>query len=149
MNLLPHHDDEDGELFEITAMVDVVFILLAFFVLSVAFERPERDLSIGYAQASLPTGSTAEDFPAQVMVRLWPGENGAVRLAMGDRQLPDDRFDQITATLAHMDMPQIPVVIAASANLTVQQVAQAMDAVLASPMKRMSLSRLPGEGGGR
>ncbi len=142
MNLLPTEHSEDGELFEITAMVDVVFILLAFFVLSVAFEQVERDVIVGYGDATVPAGASVADLPAQVIVRLWLGDQGEVRMAVGDRLLPDDGYDQITALLTYMDAPQIRVVISASGDVSVQQVAHALDAVLASPMKNVTLTRL-------
>ena len=137
----PSHEEED-ELFQVTAMVDVVFILLAFFVLSVQFHGQERDLTLGYTQSDLPSGAAPEDFPPEIMVRLARGDDGAVRISVGQTILAPDGFDDLTSVLTQINVPNIPVVIAADPGLRVQQVATAMDAVLASPMNRLSLSRL-------
>lgn len=138
-------DEESRDLFQVSAMVDVVFILLAFFVMSVQFTGGERDLVLGYQAQTQSTGASAEDLPAAVRVRFTPTPTGAVAIRVGDSVLPHDGFDDLTALLTQIDLPRIPVVIEADAALTVQQVATGMDAVLASPMKRLSLS--PGDRG--
>lgn len=135
-----HTEEESDELFQVSAMVDVVFILLAFFVLSVRFTGGERDLPLGYQEQSQSTGAAAQDMPAAVLVRLDQAEGGAVSIRVGDALLPDDGFEQLTALLEQIDLPTVPVVIQADAGLSVQQVATGMDAVLASPMKRLSLA---------
>jgi biopolymer transport protein ExbD len=135
-----HTEEESDELFQVSAMVDVVFILLAFFVLSVRFTGGERDLPLGYQEQSQSTGAAAQDMPAAVLVSLGPADDGAVSIRVGDALLPDDGFDQLTALLTQIDLPTVPVVIQADAGLSVQQVATGMDAVLASPMKRLSLA---------
>lgn len=142
-----HRDiEEDGdELFQVSAMVDVVFILLAFFVLSVRFTGAERDLPLGYQDPSQSTGAAAQDMPATVVVSLASADDGSVSIRVGDAQLPGNGFDQLTALLEQIDLPSVPVVIEADKSLTVQQVATGMDAVLASPMKQLSLSAPRGE----
>ena len=135
-----HTEEESDELFQVSAMVDVVFILLAFFVLSVRFTGGERDLPLGYQEQSQSSGAAAQDMPAAVLVKLDRAESGAVSIRVGDALLSDDGFDELTALLQQIDLPTVPVVIRADAALTVQQVATGMDAVLASPMKRLSLA---------
>ncbi len=135
-----HTEEEPDELFQVSAMVDVVFILLAFFVLSVRFTGGERDLPLGYQEPSQSAGAAAQDMPAAVLVKLEATRNGAVSIRVGDALLPDDGFEQLTALLRRIDLPSVPVVIHADADLSVQQVATGMDAVLASPMKRLSLA---------
>lgn len=135
-----HRDEEPDELFQVSAMVDVVFILLAFFVLSVRFTGGERDLPLGYQEPSQSAGAAAQDMPAAVLVMLEASGNGAVSIRVGDALLPDDGFEQLTALLRRIDLPSVPVVIHADADLSVQQVATGMDAVLASSMKRLSLA---------
>lgn len=135
-----HTEEESGELYEVSAMVDVVFILLAFFVLSVRFTGGERDLPLGYQEQSQSTGAAAQDMPAAVLVKLEVTESGAVSIRVGDAPLSDDGFDELTALLQQIDLPTVPVVIQADPSLSVQQVATGMDAVLASPMKRLSLA---------
>lgn len=142
MNFRDKHEDESEETFQVTAMVDVVFILLAFFVLTVRFTGGERDLPVGYTDLSPPAGASTQDLPSEVLIRARPSGQGGVWLAVGETVLQEDGFSELTATLTHLNLPELPVVIAADGDLSVQQVAALMDAVLASPMSRMSLARL-------
>ena len=142
MRFIKRQDESDEDLFQVTAMVDVVFILLAFFVLTVRFIGGEMDLPIGYTDPGPVTGAAAQDLPSEVLVRIRPGAAGGLWIAVGESVLPEDGFDELTATLTHLNVPQLPVVIAAEGSLTVQQVARTMDAVLASPMRKVSLGRL-------
>ncbi len=135
-----HAEEESDELFQISAMVDVVFILLAFFVLSVRFHGGERDLPLGYRDVSESTGAAAEDMPASILVRMSPGNDGSVVLRVGDTAIQNNSYEQLTALLKQINLPKVPVVIDADDTLTVQQVASGMDAVLASPMKQLSLN---------
>ena len=145
MDFLGEPEQESDELFQVAAMVDIVFILLAFFVMSVQFHGGERDLALGYQDQTQSAGASAEDLPAAVRVRLDSTNQGTVAIRVGDAVLPDDGFDDLTALLTQIDLPRVPVVIQADADLSVQQVATGMDAVLASPMKRLSLSPVTGE----
>jgi len=145
MKFLPQTSDSGEELFHMTAMVDVVFILLAFFIVAAQFSRPQRDVTLDDARLTPLAGAAAEDLPTAIPIRLFRGEAGQVRIVIGQTTLPPDAFDGITATLKRIDLPNIPVVVAPDLDLTVEQVALAMDAVLASPMKKLSLSRLAEE----
>lgn len=133
------HAEADGEdALNLTAMVDVVFTLLAFFVITVRFTGPERDLGLG--DATLSSGrAQAEDFPANVVVEVWP-EGGGVAIRLGQLRLSTNDFPDLTARLREMDVPELPVVIAADTELPVSAVAAAIDAVLASPNQRLSLA---------
>lgn len=148
MNYRDPHENEEPETFQVTAMVDVVFILLAFFVLTVRFTGGERELPVGYEPMSPPTGASTQDLPSEVLVRARPSDDGGVWLAVGETVLKEDGFGELTAVLEHLDLPQLPVVIAADGALSVQQVAAVMDAVLASPMSNLSLARLDAAGDG-
>jgi biopolymer transport protein ExbD len=137
----PHEDDTVVIQLQIIPMVDVVFTLLAFLVLGTQLKMPERDFAVGYREAALSSGAEARDFPAAVVVQLRQTAEG-VAITMGQARLPNDQFDAIRAKLAEINMPALDVVLMADPALTVDQVAQAMDAALASPMKRISVSRL-------
>jgi biopolymer transport protein ExbD len=142
------HDDNPDVLLQIAPMIDTVFTLLAFFVMGTQVRIPERDFAMGYRQMTLARGATAEDFPAAVIVQV-RGTAEGVAITVGQARLPNDQFDAIRAKLAEINMPDLDVVIMADPALTVDQVARAMDAALASPMKRVSVSRLGGPPGPR
>ena len=129
------------ETIEMTAMVDVVFILLSFFVLATQFRLHELDFPMGYERATLVPGASAEDFPAAVPVSLRNTPAG-VAITVGRAALPDDGYDQLRAKLTEINMPSIPVTLLADPSLSVDQVSRALDAVLASPMNKVALSAL-------
>ena len=137
--------ENDDALFEVTPMVDVVFILLAFFVLTVRFSGGEQDFKLGMTDAGPVSGAAAQDLPAEILVRVRPGADGGLWLAVGENVLPQrgrEGLDALTAVMKQINVPALPVVIAADPGLTVQQVAATMDAVLAGPMQQVSLARL-------
>jgi biopolymer transport protein ExbD len=137
------HDDNPGVLLQIAPMIDTVFTLLAFFVMGTQVRVPERDFAMGYRQMTLARGAAAEDFPAAVVVQLRETPEG-VAITIGQARLPNDQFDALRAKLTEINMPDLDVVIMADPALTVDHVARAMDAALASPMKKVSVSRLGG-----
>lgn len=132
---------ESGVGLNLPAMVDMVFTLLAFFVLATQFLMPERDFGLGYRQAAGAVGAVREDFPAVIPVRLRRAEAG-VAITVGQARLPDDAFDALRAKLAEINMPGIGVLVMADPGLSVDQVARALDAVLASPMRQVAVARL-------
>ncbi|MCX5685244.1 MAG: biopolymer transporter ExbD [Planctomycetota bacterium] len=138
-----HEDDTSVIQLQIVPMIDIVFTLLAFLVMGTEVRRPERDFAMGYRQMTLARGATAQDFPAAVIVQL-RGTTEGVGITIGQARLPNDQFDAIRAKLAEINLPSLDVVIMADPSLTVEHVARAMDAALASPMKKVSVSRLGG-----
>jgi biopolymer transport protein ExbD len=151
MNLTAKERDDRSPTFQMTAMVDMVFILLAFFVLASEFRRPERDFSMDYGPAGTPArGPAAEDLPSHIPVRLQASGSG-VAISIGQARLRDNDFDGIRAKLTEINMPEIGVRILAEESLSVGQLAEALDAVLASPMRKVSYSAVnvgPVGGGG-
>jgi biopolymer transport protein ExbD len=148
MKFGPHEDDTTVIQLQIVPMIDIVFTLLAFLVMATEIRAPERDFAMGYRQMQLARGAAAGDFPAAVVVQLRATAEG-VAITIGQARLPNDQFDAIRAKLAEINMPGLDVVIVADPALTVDHVARAMDAALASPMKRVSVSRLGGPPGPR
>ena len=135
-------DERDEAVLNITAMVDVVFILLAFFVLSARFIGNERDVVLGRQVPAQTGGAAAEDLPGVIPVYLTRDQSGGVAIRVGDARLGNNQYDAITLKLAEINVPQVPVAVAADPSLSVDQVARAVDAVLASPMQKVSLNRL-------
>ena len=141
MRFTPEPSEETGDLLKAPAMVDVVFILLAFFVLATQFLVPERDFTMGHREAASGGGAVREDFPSIIPVRLMRTDAG-VAITVGRARLPHDDYDAIRAKLAEIDMPGIGVLILADPSLRIGDVARALDAALASPMKKVSVAKL-------
>jgi biopolymer transport protein ExbD len=127
--------------FQMTSFVDVIFVLLSFFVLGTTFVAVERDFDLGYREGMLGPGPRAEDFPEQVRVELRRAVGG-VAIRVGQATLPDNDFGGLKKRLDDINMPTIGVLVLAEDDLSVDQVARAMDAALASPMKKISVSNL-------
>ena len=140
----PEEDSED--LLNLTSMIDVVFTLLAFFIITVRVFGVERDAAIGAAGKA---GGAAQlvkgDLPDAVMIRLVESPSAATKLAIeiGGQHFEDPAA--ITRQLSEINLPEVPVVFASSPNLTVEQVTGAVDAALQSPMKKVSLRALSSE----
>jgi biopolymer transport protein ExbD len=141
MNFGVPRTTEPDELFQITPMVDMVFTLLAFFIMATSIGPTERDFALGYQDAPPPeaSGTRAGDFPQIVPIELRARGDG-VAITVGRARLADNDFDAIRAKLAAINMPALAVVVMAEPGLSVQHVAAAVDAALQSPMKRVSVS---------
>ncbi|MFB3892057.1 MAG: ExbD/TolR family protein [Phycisphaerae bacterium] len=138
-------DEKHEYEFQMVSFVDVIFVLLSFFVLGTHFIMPERDFGMGYTQATLAAGARAEDFPSSVQVEL-RRTPGGVGITVGKARLAENDFGAIRSKLTEINMPQMGVLVLADPALSVDQVARAMDSALASPMKRLSVARLPQAG---
>jgi biopolymer transport protein ExbD len=134
---------EPDELFQITPMVDMVFTLLAFFIMATSIGPQERDFGLGYQEAQLAPGAEAGDFPIVVPIELRAQDEG-VAITVGRARLANNDFDAVRAKLTQINMPALSVVVMAEPGLTVEQVAAAVDAVLKSPMRRVSVAPLGG-----
>ena len=141
MRFTPDQPEDAGDLLKAPAMVDVVFILLAFFVMATQFMAPERDFTMGHREAGAGGGAVREDFPSTIQVRLERADAG-VAITVGQARLPHNNYDAIRAKLTQINMPGIGVLILADPSLRVGDVARALDAALASPMKKVSVAKL-------
>ena len=130
--------------FEVTAMVDIVFILLAFFVMTATLRTFEHGLVTAAAPPAGEAALAAEDLPDQIVIELRPGDAG-VDIRLAHASLAPGDFDAITRKLGRINLPDTPVVLRADPTLTVAQVAPAIEAVLVSPMKKLALARLGGD----
>lgn len=139
------HMDEP---FELIAMVDVVFILLTFFIISAQMFGAEHDVAMRYKSASQSQGVSQGDLPPAVVITLRNLDAKSIGITIGQRELTPGNFAEITQTLADINLPQLPVVLQSQGDVLIREVTKAVDAVLASPMKNVSLtkSRLPVKG---
>lgn len=147
--------EEDGEdLLNLTSMIDVVFTLLAFFIITVRIFGIERDAAIGAAQRA-EAGLVRGDLPDAVLVRVLhheqrsqqPAANGGAERLMSI-EIGGQRFTEpaaVTKQLSEINLPDVPVIVASAPTLTIEQVTGVVDAALHSPMKKVSLRQLSTE----
>ncbi|MEA5446605.1 biopolymer transporter ExbD [Gammaproteobacteria bacterium AB-CW1] len=122
MNLRPRRS-EDPEV-NLTPLIDVVFLLLVFFMVSTTFVR-EADLEIVLPEASLEGAPEQEERALEVVVSA-DGE-----YAVNSRQLVNNRPTTLESAIRRImeDRRDVPVTIRADANASHQSVVTVMDVV--------------------
>jgi biopolymer transport protein ExbD len=90
------HTDEP---FEMTAMVDVVFILLTFFIISAQMFGMEHDMAMRYKSGVQAQGLAQGDLPPAVVVTLRNLDATTLGITIGQRELRPGDFADITQTL--------------------------------------------------
>jgi len=112
--------DEVG--INLTPLIDVVFLLLIFFMVSTTFTR-ETHLSIDLPEAQ---GQPAEDLDKQIEILV--DESGSYRV--NGLKLVDNRMRTLQAAIYKESTGDttLPMIITADANTAYEHVVQAMDA---------------------
>ena len=113
-----HSDTE----INITPLIDVVFLLLIFFMVSTTFER-EAEIRITLPEASEEQPEVRPEF---ILVRIDARE----QVYVGDKPLADSRVSTLRAALEEQarEPAELPVVIRADARVSHQAVVKVMDA---------------------
>ena len=104
---------------ELTPLIDVVFLLLIFFMASTTFLR-ESQLAIELPQAASAPASSAADVEVRV--------DAAGRYAINGRLLPDGELKTLLDALAAQTQAGQAVVVAADARTPHQAVVRVLDA---------------------
>ncbi len=134
MNLKPKRNDELD--LNLTPLIDVVFLLLIFFMVSTTFEKTAR-LKVDLPQAS----AEAEQQPAEKIIL---GIDVEGRYYINDRQLVNTQLKTLKIALSKVagDNRDMPVVLRADAKTPHQAVVTAMDAASQVGLTRLSISTL-------
>lgn len=134
MNLKPKRNDELD--LNLTPLIDVVFLLLIFFMVSTTFEKTAR-LKVDLPQAT----AEAEQQPAEKIIL---GIDVEGRYYINDRQLVNTQLKTLKIALSKVagDNRDMPVVLRADAKTPHQAVVTAMDAASQVGLTRLSISTL-------
>lgn len=128
--------DEEREEPEVnlTSLIDVVFLLLIFFMVTTSFERH------ALLRLDLPEAATAETQAVPNLIDFIITEDG--RLFIGDRQLVDDRRATLQAALAEAfaENPEATLVIRADGEASHRLVVRALDAAAAEGIRRLTIA---------
>ncbi len=139
MKLL-EEEREEPEI-NLTSLIDVVFLLLIFFMVSTTFERE------ALLRLDLPEASTAVSDPDPNLVEVVIVADG--RLFIAEQQLADDRLTTLRAGLqeAFRDRPEATLVVRADAEAPHRLVVRVLDAAAAEGLRRVSIAAIeePGE----
>ncbi|RDH83980.1 MAG: biopolymer transporter ExbD [endosymbiont of Galathealinum brachiosum] len=138
MNLKPERR-EDIDL-NLTPLIDVVFLLLIFFMVSTTFEKTSK-LKIDLPEASVQATQ-------QVDKKIVIGIDMKGRYYINERQLVNTQLKTLKLALLKIagDNKEIPIVLRADAKTPHQSVVRAMDAASQVGLTRLSISTLETSG---
>ena len=80
---------EDGEMINLTPLIDVVFLLLIFFMVTAVFQDDERDLSISVPEAE--SGDPITELPEIMFVSV----NKEGRISIGGQDIDKDELRRV------------------------------------------------------
>ena len=138
MNLRPGHKEESVEV-NLTALIDVVFLLLIFFMVSTTFDRHAR------LKVSLPESSAKAT--QQQVEPLVLSIDASGNYFINDRQVINKQLDTLKAALKKTvgDDLEIALVLRADANTPHQSVVRAMDAASQLGLTKLSIATVEGK----
>ena len=136
---LQTEQEEEPEI-NLTSLIDVVFLLLIFFMVSATFERQ------ALLRVELPEASTAERESLPERVELVITESGDY--FVGDNMLADQRRETLRLALsqAFADRPEALLVIRADTLAQHGLVVRAMDAASAEGISRLTIATVEEDG---
>ena len=121
---------------DISPLIDMVFILLIFFMVSTTFDRHAR------LKVSLPESSAKAS--QQQVEPLVLSIDARGNYFLNERQLVNKQLDTlkqaIRKTVGEQDISQVAIVLRADANTPHQAVVRAMDAASQLGMTRLSIA---------
>ncbi len=134
MNLKPDRRDEID--LNLTPLIDVVFLLLIFFMVSTTFEKTSK-LKIDLPEASAQATQQSDK-------KIVIGIDIKGRYFINDRQLVNTQLKTLKLALLKIagDNKDIPIVLRADAKTPHQSVVTAMDAASQVGLTRLSISTL-------
>jgi biopolymer transport protein ExbD len=135
MNLRPERSDERVDV-NLTPLIDVVFLLLIFFMVSTTFDRHAK------LKVELPEASAKQTQQQQQSIVLSIDAKG--NYFINDRQLINTRLETLKTALQKTlgDEKDIPLVLRADAKTPHQAVVRAMDAASQLGLTRLSIATI-------
>lgn len=130
MSVRRHSNDNDDIGLDMTPMLDIVFIMLIFFIVSTSFVR-EAGISV-----NAPSAETAEQQDsANIFIAI--NADGAVWI---DRRQVDIRTVRAIVARLHASNPDGSVVIQADRQASTEQLMQVMDQVRLAGISNIALA---------
>jgi biopolymer transport protein ExbD len=120
---------------DLTSLIDVVFLLLIFFMVTTTFTR-QSNLLINLPEAN---GTPAEE-PGALHIEILVARDGSY--TVNGRALTDNSFTTLTRSLEELSAGDvnIPVTLTADADTSHQSVVTALDAVAQLGISRLSVA---------
>jgi len=132
VNLQPGDSDEPDV--NLTPLIDVVFLLLIFFMVSTTFEHQSR------IQVELPEASAEPTTPEAESLEIIVDAQG--RYFIGEEQVVNTQLKTLKGAIAKVigDRTDMPVIVRADANSPHQSVVTVLDATSQLGLTRISLA---------
>lgn len=132
---LQEHEHEEPEI-NLTSLIDVVFLLLIFFMVSTTFDRQ------ALIRLDLPEAATAETEALPDVIEIIITAQG--QLFVGDGLVTEPGRAAVQAALSEQlrDRPEAPVVVRADAEAPHRMVVMALDAAAAEGVRRVGIATL-------
>jgi len=132
VNLQPGDTDEPDV--NLTPLIDVVFLLLIFFMVSTTFEHQSR------IQVELPEASAEPTTPESESLEIIVDAQG--RYFIGDEQVVNTRLKTLKGAITKVlgDRTDMPVIVRADASSPHQSVVTVLDAASQLGLNRISLA---------
>lgn len=128
-------NEEEGEHeIGLTPLIDVVFLLLVFFLVSTSFVRPEKTIDVKLPRASEGTEAAAKTGTLVVNVM----ETGLLRAGGRILQGSGELVEMLRA--AHEQNPELMVIIRGDRNARHMHVVRALNAALQAGIGKMSIA---------
>jgi len=123
----------------LTSLIDVVFLLLIFFMVSTTFERQ------ALLRLDLPEASTAEAESIPEVVEFMITDDG--RLFVGEQELVDQRRTTVRAAIVRRfaENPEAVLVVRADAEAPHRLVVRVLDSAAAEGIERVSIAAIEEE----
>jgi biopolymer transport protein ExbD len=123
-----------GAVLPLAGMIDIIFLLLVFFMTVSAFRDEERQIDV-----SLPATQTSQPARAGSQIIITIKDSGA--LFIGDREYTFETLRQTLSRLAQQ-FPNEPVVIRGDKDSSLGLAVRVMDAVYASGLKNVYIATI-------
>ncbi|OOG24532.1 biopolymer transporter ExbD [Thioalkalivibrio denitrificans] len=135
MNFRPRQSEDVG--INLTPLIDVVFLMLIFFMVSTTFERHAE------LQIDLPRAETAQEEQRREIIELAIDAQG--RYFVNGQELVNTRPETLRAALTQVSDgdTSLPLIIRADANTPHQSVVTAMDVAARLGIARLSIATTP------
>ncbi|MGD8581421.1 MAG: biopolymer transporter ExbD [Gammaproteobacteria bacterium] len=136
MNLRPDRSDERVDI-NLTPLIDVVFLLLIFFMVSTTFDRHTK-LKVELPEASAKMQQQPQEEPVVLAI------DAKGNYFIDDRQLVNTKLDTLKIALQKTvaDRKDVSLVLRADARTPHQAVVRAMDAASQLGLTRLSIATI-------
>jgi len=134
---IPEDENNDEMVLNLTPMIDVVFLLLIFFMVATTFLDPEREIDLELPKAE--SGRSAEQVLEELVINVM--RDGSVTLS--GQQVDRDGLLQVLRTSAQQD-PTTPVTIRGDRLSSHESIVTVMDACGVAGLRNLSVGTLEG-----